>query len=69
MSKRLRPDLRPKSTSPNLPCIRDYRMGDGTTRTEIDPDYERRYRGHLMQTSAHPGWRQDPTYEMKRNKK
>lgn len=66
--KRPRPDLRPKSTYPNLPCIRDYRMGDGSHKTEIDPDYERRYREMLMQTSAHPSWKNDPTYNMRKPK-
>lgn len=67
--KRPKPYIAPADwRSPNLPCIRDYRMGDGTTRTEIDPDYERRYREMLMQTSAHPNWKNDPTYDMKRPK-
>lgn len=67
--KRLPTDLRPRSTSPNLPCIRDYRMGDGSRKIEVDPNYEHRYREMLMQTSAHPGWRQDPTYDMKKDRK
>lgn len=67
--KRLPPDLRPRSIDPNLLCIRDYRMGDGSRRTEVDPDYERRYREILMETSAHPGWRNDPTYDMKKGRK
>lgn len=53
---------------PQMPVIRDYRMGDGSRRTIIDPDYEHRYREHLMQTSAHPSWKQDPTYNLKRTK-
>lgn len=67
--KRPHLDLRPRATDPNLPCIRDYRMGDGSIKTEVDPDYERHYRAHLMQTSAHPGWRDDPTYNMKKGEK
>lgn len=62
-------DLRPKASDQNLPCIRDYRMGDGSHRTEVDPDYERRYREMLMQTSAHPIWKNDPTYDMKKGRK
>jgi hypothetical protein len=51
-----------------MPVVRDYRFGNGEARTEIDPDYERRYRAHLMASSAHPNWQQDPTYEMKRKR-
>lgn len=68
--KRPKPYTAPANwRDPALPCIRDYRMADGTRRTEIDPTYERRYRAMLMETSAHPDWRQDPTYDMDRRKK
>lgn len=63
------PDTRPHWSDPDLPCIRDYRMIDGSRKTEVDPDYERRYREHLMQISQHPSWKQDPTYHMKRKDK
>lgn len=68
MKRKLPPDHRPSWRDPNLPCIRDYRFGDGSRKTEIDPDYERRYREMLMQTAAHPNWRQDPTYNMRKDK-
>lgn len=64
--RRLPPDTRPSWRDPNLVVVRSYRMGDGTLRTDIDPDYERRYREMLMATSTHPDFRQDPTYNMKR---
>jgi hypothetical protein len=67
--KRLRPDLRPSWRDPNLPCIRDYRMGDGTRKIEVDQDYERRYREMLMETSAHPSYRNDPTYDLKKQRR
>ena len=51
---------------PNMPVIRDYIMPNGTRRTVVDPDYERRYREHIMQTSAAPNWRNDPTYNLRR---
>lgn len=57
---------RPMWNDPALPCIRAYRFGDGTTKTEIDPDYERRYRQHQIETSAHPGWKDDPTYNLRK---
>lgn len=53
---------------PTLPCIRAYRFADGQTKTEIDPAYERRYRQHQMETSDHPSWKDDPTYELRRKK-
>jgi hypothetical protein len=49
--------------------IRDYKMADGTTMTMIEPDYERRYREHLMQTTAHPNYKLDPTYDLKKQRK
>lgn len=63
---RPRPDLRLSWRDPEMPVLRDYRMADGSIRTVIDPDYERRYREHLVKTTPHPNWRADPTYNMKR---
>jgi hypothetical protein len=48
---------------------RTYRMPDGSTPTEIDPDYERRYRAHMIEASPQPDWRRDPTYDLKRKPK
>lgn len=67
--KRPRPDNRPSWRDPNMPVMRDYRMGDGTIRNVVDPDYERRYREMLMQTTAHESWRNDPTYDLKKQRK
>lgn len=63
---RLPPDTRPSWRDPNLAVVRNYRMGDGTLRTEVPADYERRYREMLMATSIHPDFKHDPTYNMKR---
>lgn len=63
------PNLRPSWRDPNLPCIRDYRMSDGTRKIEVDPDYERRYREMLINTSNLPDWYNDPTYTMRRPRK
>lgn len=67
---RLPPDTRPSWRDPNLPCIRRYRMSDGTTRTDVDPDYERRYREMLVSTPdpAQPNHTDDPTYNLRRKK-
>ena len=51
---------------PFMSVHRDYRMPSGERMTEIDPDYERRYRAHLMETSAQPSYREDPTYNLRR---
>lgn len=66
--RRLSPDTRPSWRDPNLPCIRDYRMPNGTRLTLVDPDYERRYREHLMETTTHPNHTDDPTYNLRRKK-
>jgi hypothetical protein len=64
--KRPRSDLRLSWRDPAMPVLRDYRMGDGSVRTVVDPDYERRYREFLMQTTTLPDYRSDPTYNLKR---
>ncbi len=51
---------------PTMPVIRDYLMPNGTRRTLVDPDYEQRYRNHLMQSNPAPNWRNDPTYNLRR---
>jgi hypothetical protein len=67
--QRLTLDRRPSWRDPNMPVIRDYRMGDGTTKVVVDPNYERRYREMLMETSAHPNYKLDPTYDLKKQRK
>jgi hypothetical protein len=47
-----------------MPVLREYRMADGSTKEIVDPDYEQRYRAHLMDTNHAPNWRNDPTYHM-----
>jgi hypothetical protein len=65
--KRIRPrtDI-PNWRDPQMPVLREYKMGDGSQRTVIDPDYEQRYREMLISTSSEVGWRNDPLYERKR---
>lgn len=65
--RKAKPDLRLDWRDPNMPVIRRYRMANGETRTLVDPDYERRYREMLMQTTSHVTWRNDPIYFHKRN--
>ena len=50
---------------PAMPVLREYRMADGSIRREVDPEYERRYREHMMKAAEQPGWRDDPTYKGK----
>ncbi len=68
MKRTRKPDQRPSCNDPNLPCIRRYTMADGTIRTEVDPDYERRYRAHLISIDTRPTYDRDPTYNMRRTK-
>lgn len=53
---------------PSMPVIRSYKMRDGSTKSEVDPDYESRYREHMMTAAEQPGYREDPTYNMRRKK-
>ena len=66
--RKLPPDTRPDWRDPDMPVTRNYRMGDGSRRTSVDPEYERRYREMLMETSAQPTYRSDPTYNLRRKK-
>lgn len=66
--RRPRLDLRPRWNSPSLPVIRDYTMPNGEQATEIDPEYERRYREHLIESAAHPSYKFDPTYNLRRKR-
>lgn len=69
MPRRPQPDLRPRWHQPNLPCIRNYKMADGTLWTEVSSEYERRYREFLMETSLQPDWKSDPTYDLRKPKR
>lgn len=62
-------DLRLSWRDLSMPVLREYRFGNGEVKTEIEPDYEQRYREMLMSTSAAPSWRDDPTYDLKRNRR
>lgn len=66
MRRRRALDNRPHWSDPNLPCIRDYQMANGAKLTEVSPDYERRYREHLMSLPDQPNWKRDPTYNLRR---
>ena len=60
---------KPNWRDPNMPVIRNHQMRDGRIIEEVDPDYERRYRQHMVETSDQPIWKDDPTYNSKRNPK
>lgn len=47
---------------PEMPVLCNYRMQDGSLRKEVEPEYERRYREHLLHGSVEDDWRDDPTY-------
>lgn len=68
-ARRLLPDHHLSWHDPLMPVLRDYRMANGEVRNVVDPDYERRYREMLVQTSVEPSWKNDPTYNMKRKRK
>lgn len=64
----LKPDRRPSWMDPDLPVIREYRMANGTVKTEVDSNYEQRYRAHMMQASEQPDWRSDSTYNARKKR-
>lgn len=68
MPRKRPPDLRLDWRDPAMPVLRDYRMGDGTRRTVVDPDYEHRYREILIATSIQPDYRSDPTYNLRKDR-
>lgn len=67
--KRLPPDNRLSWRDLDMPLVRNYTMPNGTRKTEVDPDYERRYRGHMLHMADAPSWRDDPTYYLRRKDK
>lgn len=69
MKRPRRPDTRPNWRDPNMPCARDYEMRDGSRMTIVDPEYERRFREFCMEINKHPDWRDDPTYDLKKQRK
>lgn len=65
---RPRPDTRPDWRDPDMPVLREYRMANGRLVTEIDPEYERRYREFKLHDAIAPTFRNDPTYNLRRRK-
>lgn len=61
--------MKPDWRDPNMPVIRPYRMRDGTVKTLVDPDYEHRYRAHMMSAAEQPDWRNDPTYNLRKKER
>ena len=52
-----------------MPVYRNYLMRDGSRMLYADPDYERRFREHLIETQGQlPSWRYDPTYNLRRRR-
>lgn len=60
---------KPSWRDPNMPVIRNYLMPDGSRKIEVNPEYERRYREHMMNAAAQPNWRDDPTYNLRKKRK
>lgn len=68
MRRKQPPDTRPDWRDPNMPVLRDYKMIDGSKKEIVDPDYERRYRAHMIDAAPHENWRNDPTYNIRRRR-
>lgn len=67
--KPLPPDTRLDWRDPEMPVLRDYKMGNGEHRTIVDHDYEHRYREHMMEAAPHPDYHNDPTYHLRKDRK
>lgn len=65
----LPPDTRPDWRDPEMPVMRDYVMPNLTKKTIVDPDYEHRYRQHMMESGSGLSFRSDPTYNLRRKPK
>lgn len=67
-----KPDTRPSWKDPSMPVLRKYKMPDGSMKTEVDPEYEQRYRAHMIESASpkdFPSFRQDPTYNLRKTRK
>lgn len=62
------PDNRPDWRDPNMPLVRNYRMANGTVKELVEPEYEQRYREHMISASMAPNYKHDPTYNLRRRK-
>lgn len=63
------PDSRLNWRDPAMPVMRDYRISNGTTKHIIDPEYERQWREMCMEINTMPTWRNDPTYNMRKDRR
>lgn len=68
MSPKPSPDRRPSWRDPNLPVQRNYLLRDGRQLTSVTPEFETEFRKFLMETTAQPSWKNDPTYDLRRKK-
>lgn len=68
MKRRLTTDTRPSWRDPDMPVLRDYKLGNGKRKTVVEPEYEREYRKMMQETSRALPWDSDPTYDLKRKR-
>lgn len=62
------PDTRLNWRDPNMPVIRNYKMGDGSVKQTVDPDYEHSYREFMMVASNALPYKLDPTYNLRKKR-
>lgn len=67
--QRNKPDTRLDWRDPNMPVIRRYVYADGSVRESVDPAYESRFSEHRLATGVGVNWRDDPTYNMKKERR
>lgn len=67
--KRSPPDKRLNWRDPDMPVVRNYPMRDGSFKTIVEPAFEQGFRQIMMERNAHEDWRDDPTYNMKKERR
>lgn len=55
--------------NPSMPLVRDYTFANGRKVTEVDPEFEQRWRQHCMEINTAPSWRDDPTYFSRKDRR
>lgn len=65
----IEPDHRFDWRDPNMPVLREYRMPNGDLQTHVEPEYEHRYREHMMTAGSVPHYTNDPTYNLRKLRK
>lgn len=67
--RKLPPDTRPDWRDPAMPLCRNYTFANGRKVTEVPPEFEQEWRQICMQRNSMPEWRDDPTYNLRKDRR